>query len=326
MVGEHPLSPAAESLLTVIEQDSVPEEASSLWKRYARQMTVERRGDRLFLHGAGFTSHSKTGWLGRGLYGLERLSYLPYTRTLRAFPSAWAHAKALARDLGLSLTRHEWSSAVVVAILEEHFRAQGLAPKTFAMIGDGDGFLGTLILRRFGLESTRIFAIDLPKTLMFQLCTYQKAFSREPISMRVLPSEGATGSPAAVTFVLGREIERIEEKIDCAINLVSMQEMTPANIQAYFSFLRKRSGPSSRFYCSNRLYKKLPGGEVASFHDYPWSTRDQIFLEGPCPYFVHYLEAQTLAPGPRWLGMRIPWVNHFDGPTWHRLVHLAGEA
>lgn len=79
---------------------------------------------------------------------------------------------------------------------------------------------------------------------------------------------------ADVVFALPQDIEIISDQIDCAVNIASMQEMKPSSIQAYFAFLRKRSGPGSRFYCVNRLHKELPGGEVASFYDYPWRQDD----------------------------------------------------
>ena len=101
----------------------------------------------------------------------------------------------------------------------------------------------------------------------------------------------------------------------------SMQEMNEFSIASYFSFLRRRSSPSSRFYCANRLWKQLPGGEIASFNDYPWQEDDEIFFDGPCPYYTHFFARYTLANGPRVLG-RVPFINYCDGIHMHRLVRL----
>lgn len=105
-----------------------------------------------------------------------------------------------------------------------------------------------------------------------------------------------------------------------------MQEMTRFSIETYFRFLRRRSQPQSRFYCVNRARKTLVGGEVNEFAAYPWRPEDEVFLDGPCPYYTHYLAPYTTACGPRILGLHLPCVNTFDGLHWHRLVRLAPEA
>jgi hypothetical protein len=99
--------------------------------------------------------------------------------------------------------------------------------------------------------------------------------------------------------------------------------MNAFTIQAYFAFLRRRSTPRSRFYCVNRLHKQLPGGEVASFLEYPWQENDEVFLDERCPFYTHYLSPSMSPHGPRLFGLRVPFVNYFDGPHRHRLVRLA---
>lgn len=104
-------------------------------------------------------------------------------------------------------------------------------------------------------------------------------------------------------------MERIAEEIDCAISIASMQEMNEVSIAAYFTFLRWRSKPSSRFYCVNRLQKELPGGEVTSFYAYPWREDDEVFMDGPCPYYTHFFAPYTIPNGPRLFGVRVPFIN-----------------
>jgi hypothetical protein len=67
----------------------------------------------------------------------------------------------------------------------------------------------------------------------------------------------------------------------------------------------------------------LPGGEVTSFQHYPWQEGDEAFIDGPCPYYTHFVGLRTLPRGPKALGMRIPCVNYLDGVVMHRLAHLA---
>jgi hypothetical protein len=118
-------------------------------------------------------------------------------------------------------------------------------------------------------------------------------------------------------------IELVPDEIDCAISFVSMQEMNPFSIASYFAFLRRRSTPRSRFYCVSRLQKELPGGEISSFFDYPWRAEDEVFIDGPCPYLTYFFDQCTYASGPRLLGMRVPFINCWDGASWHRLARLA---
>ncbi len=315
------MNKALESLLEVVEQDPLPERhTSSHWKNYGSQIVVERNGERLALRGAGFTAHSNPNGLCRALYAVERLSYRPVTGKLKSFPWIFRKAVSLARELRVAMTRHEWSSAVVLSVLWDHFQEHRLQPRTFALIGDGDGFLGALILRCFEGPAVRLYNMDLPKVLLFQAETHFKAAPGISLSV-LLP--GQDNLPAQVTLVHPDCIERVPEKIDCAINLVSMQEMKPSSVQAYFDFLRSRSGSSSRFYCVNRLRNELPGGEVSSFMDYPWSGKDELFLDTPCRYFRHFMDPTTTPNGPRLLGLRVPMVNYFSGRSWERLVHLA---
>ncbi|MDP2600357.1 MAG: putative sugar O-methyltransferase, partial [Deltaproteobacteria bacterium] len=190
----------------------------------------------------------------------------------------------------------------------------GETPKMFVLLGDGYGTLGACIRNLF--PQARLYFIDLPKGLLFQLKTMEKIGGEN-----ALLSEDKT-EIAENNFVVPDAIGKIAEKIDCAINIASMQEMNQQSIATYFKFLRERSSPNSHFYCVNRLRKELPGGEVASFLDYPWNAKDQVFVDGSCPYYTHFYSPRTFKNGPRFLGLRIPFINHFDGPMVHRLVHL----
>ena len=315
------MNPVIESLLEIADQDPLPvAHTSSHWQHHGGETIVQRQGDQLLLRSSGFTAHSKTGLLGKLLYGLERLSYTTVTNRLRSYPSVWHEAKKLARDLRVDLTRHEWSNAVVLAFIVDHLNDFNLSPKTFALIGDGEGFFGALLYRYFRQSKIRIYSIDLPRILVFQACTYEKSDPR--ITLAVLPSNSQSGA-TEVTFVHPNHIEQIPGEIDCAVNVVSMQEMNSFSIESYFTFLRQRSTSRSRFYCVNRLRKEMPKGEISDFFEYPWRTDDQVFIDGSCPYFTHFFEWHTYPEGPRFLGIRVPLLNYFSGPSWHRLVRLA---
>ncbi len=291
-------------------------DTSSHWQLYGGETTVESRGDELVLSGSGFGSMKVGGRLGRAARLVERLTYWPVTARLRCHPLVWRTAKQVAHDLSADLTYDVWRQSVALATLADHWAAYGLSPRTFAIIGDGHGFLGALI-RRY-VPQSRVYCIDLPKMLVFQARTHELADSGGSIS---IISSNST-SHHDVTLVLPKDVAVISEPIDCAINIASMQEMTQRSITGYFDFLRERSTPTSRFYCVNRLRKELPEGEVASFEDYPWQKNDDVFIDGPCPYYTHVV-GRTGVKGPEVLGVRVPFINHFDGTILHRLVHLA---
>ncbi len=311
------MNPVIESLLQIVEADPLPvAHTSSYWQRYGSETLVERRGAEIVLRGAGFGSMYARNPTTRLLHALERLSYRSVTSHLKSYPYVWQTAKRLARDLSFGLTFDVWKCAVSLALLADHWKAHGLAPRTFALIGDGYGFLGALI-RRY-LLGIKMYHIDLPKTLVFQAHTHETADRKATMSMLSAHGEGTD-----ITFVLPQDIERVPDEIDCAINIASMQEMNEFSIASYFAFLRRRSMPHSRFYCVNRLRKELPGGEVASFTNYPWQEGDEVFIDEICPYYIHFFAPYTLPKGPRLFGVRVPYVNYFDGIHMHRLARLA---
>jgi len=300
--------PVLDALLEVIETDPLPSAyTSSHWQRFGRETVVERRGKRLVFRGVQFGAVYERHPARRLLRVLERASYRSVTNSLQSYPRVWWTATRLARECAFGLTFDIWKSAVALSVLMDHWSAAQLSPTTVALIGDGYGFFGALMHRL--LPGARLYCMDLPKILAFQVRTHETADPEAALSF--LSARGA--GKADITFVLPQEVERVEEDIDCAVNIASMQEMNPFTIAAYFAFLRRRSTSRSRFYCVNRLSKTLPGGEGVRFHAYPWCEDDEVFIDGPCPYYTHFLSFQT------------PWVNAFDGMHMHRLVRLAPE-
>lgn len=249
------MNPVIEELLQIVETDPLPEaDTSSHWSLYGRKTIVERRGDNLVLIGSGFGSMDEGGRLARAAGMVERLTYWPVTTRIRSYASIWRTARRLAHDLSVDLRFDVWKQSVALALLADHWAAYSLSPRTFAVIGDGHGFLGALIRRHF--PHSLVYCIDLPKILVFQAHTHELA---DPgASMSLLSTK--PDRPTAITLVQPKDIEAISDQIDCAINIASMQEMNPHSIDSYFKFLRIRSTQSSRFYCVNHLRKELPGG------------------------------------------------------------------
>lgn len=323
-VANHPV---IDALLAHVEGDTVPETyVSSHWRYHSHKTRVERHAGGLRLQADGFEVVSRMGIRGRLLHTLERWYYVPVTSRLPGFPEVWTVARHLVRDLSGDPNLTVLKSVCALSILEHHWSTHGLSPKTFALIGDGYGFLGALIRRRH--PHVRIYCMDLQKILVFQVRTHRLA---DPTATITLLSRGDRRGSSDVTCVLPHEIEDVPEMIDCAINISSMFEMNAVSLASYFRFLRRRSTPTSHFYCVNGKQKKqLYGGDGVAFADYPWRPDDQMFLDGPCPYFRLWFSPSTRPGrrpedgGPKVVGIRVPFVN-YCGPTMHRLVHLAPQ-
>ena len=301
-----------------METDPFPvAHTSSRWQQHGREITFERRGDELVLRGSWLGNvYSRGNPFSKTCRALERRSYRRVTDRLTSYPSIWITASNLAHQLSFPLSFDVWRQSVALAVLVDHWAAYNLSPRTFALIGDGQGFLGALIRRQ--LPQSRVYCIDLPPLLILQARTHESTNPDGTISV-VSPQKL---EPTDVSLVIPQNMEAIPDEIDCGINLASMQEMNDFRIASYFSFLRRRSTPQSRFYCVNRLEKVLPGGEVTNFLNYPWRPGDEVFIDGSCPYYTHFFSRATLPNGPRVLGVRVPFVNHFDGMVMHRLARL----
>lgn len=303
------MSQVMDSLLEIIQTDPLPEGyTSSYWQEFGRQTVVERRQGALMMEGVQFGAVYARNPLIHLMHQAERFSYRSLTQSLDSYPVMWRAAKRLARELSFALTFDVWKPAVILSILWDHWMTYDVMPRTVMVIGDGYGFLGALIHRQW--PSARIYCVDLPKTLAFQVRTHETA---DPAATKSLLTD-TRGPISEIMFVCPQHVEQVTDSIDCAINIASMQEMNYETIAHYFRALRRRSTPRSRFYCVNRLDKQLPGGERIQFHQYPWDANDEVFLDGPCPFYTHFLS------------LRSPFVNHFDGVHQHRLVRLAPES
>lgn len=313
------MSQIINQLLDIIEKDPVPEAwTSSYWKEWdaKRVVRVDKIHNDVIIDGRNFLYiPQKHLLLHRMLYPWGRFFYGRVPNQFPAYSKMLKLVKEIVSQLSVGLTFDVWKYAVVLALLKLHWTKQKTNPEIFALIGDGYGTLGACIRKLF--PTSRIYFIDLPKGLLFQLKTLETIGGKNALlsDHKEKISEN--------NFVVPDAIGKISENIDCAINIASMQEMNQQSIATYFKFLRERSSSNSHFYCVNRLRKELPGGEVASFADYPWNAKDQIFVDGTCSYYTHFYSPRTFLNGPRFLGLRIPFINYFDGPMMHRLVHLS---
>jgi len=226
------------------------------------------------------------------LLWVERQSYGQAITALPAYPHVWRAGRALALQMKWRHNDREvWRQVMVASTLVQHWEQHGY-PVSGVNIGDGYGFLTALLAKLS--PSTRWWSIDLPPMLDLQRETFERTQTKAGLLAPV-------------------DAEQLPSGIECAVNVCSMQEMTPKNVEYYFDLIRRRSTSRSHFYCVNRLIKDMGEDGVRRFQEYPWQAQDQIFFDGACAYFTHSLQ---------WRPLRVK----FYQSIWHRMVRLAPDS
>ena len=202
--------------------------------------------------------------------------------------------------------------ALTLALLQHHLEREPL--RRILMIGDGYGVLGAT-LAAWRPEAQIVF-VDLGRSLLFQALTCSRVF---PDATHALVGREDAKTVAASRFVYW-PADRLDQfhpgTVDLAVNIASMQEMSAETIAAYFTLLR--AAPARWFYCCNRDRKVMPGGEIAEFSKYPWTSTDRHVVDGLCPWHQWYV-----APAR---GRRLSLLVPYDGPHIHRLTQLSGNS
>ncbi len=102
--------------------------------------------------------------------------------------------------------------------------------------------------------------------------------------------------------------------IDLFVNIASFGEMRQETVAKYFEII-KSSTKRTVLYCCNRREKRLIGGELLRFADYPWHGFTRILVDEPCPWHQTYysLRRNKFFPIPK-TGIL------YDGILDHRLI------
>lgn len=226
------------------------------------------------------------------LHSVFQNRYERMGRSLPLFPALNRLTHNMAARQGRLRDLDMLRQALTVACVAKH---ADLDRKTIAVIGDGYGVLGSLVLLQF--PHSRLVTVNLTRMLQADV----------EMTRRAIPGLAA-GRLAAIEARDSRKLR--DHKIDVAFNVCSMQEMDPPVIAEYFSHLRV-SG--ALFYCCNRIEKTLPDGTVVRFTAYPWAREDRSLINEPCPWSQDYYN------------IRPPFIRRYDGPIWHRLARLAAK-
>jgi len=302
--------------------DPVDEQASSHWRQMHRGTVAQEGGEgpKLELLGQGFGNVQRCHPAQIPLEWVTSVSHWLLSEGQLDLPEAAGVLRRLFRrmtpELRLKLTFDAIRQAFAWQTIRPFLPAR--SPMTWCLVGDGFGVFAALI-KEFQPEAV-IYLVDLPKTLVFQTVYVQMMHPRASHSLL------EEGCDTDFVYCPASQFPRAPDGIDVFVNVNSMQEMTRPAIQNYFDQFRITAREDSLFYCCNRIEKRLPGGEVIRFSEYPWRRGDEILLDGPCPYQRFFFHLRTLSKGPRCFGARIPFINHFDGEHWHRLVRLETDS
>jgi hypothetical protein len=304
---------------------AVPQQSafiSSHWEHYSRraEVRVDAEGRLVSLAGVAF---GVCRWEGRIHRLLDRLcvlchlAHLPHRGELLRLRAVAARVSAA---MGLHPTLDVFRQVCTLALLWRHLPdAMRRRRLRVLMIGDGYGVLSALF--KSILPDATIVMVDIGRVLLFQAVHCQRAHPG-----RVHALAGAANDRAAVDFLYcpAEDLPKLDGfTFDIAVNIASMQEMTPPTVARYFDFLRGHLALCNLFYCCNRDSKTLVGGEVSEFLGYPWRDEDRFPVDGPCPWHQYFFAAWRAQRGLTVLGVRVPLVNFYDGPVRHRLAVLA---
>jgi len=252
------------------------------------------------------------------------ISYLGALNKRRELIGLLREGVSLAGKMGVPFSYDCFRQICTFGLLIRHYQSRGGGVRIL-IIGDGFGFLSAFIMEIFA--QAKITLIDLGKTLLFQVHHCAKA---HPHRVHCLPFNVRTEDPnpealdASFVYCPAEYMNTLKDfKFDLAINVASFQEMNRETVNDYFDFMRGSLKKENLFYCCNRTEKIMEGGEVSRFFSYPWRKEDIHLVNEYCPWHGYFLSFHLSNRGPELHGIRIPFINYFDGPHFHRLTILS---
>jgi SAM-dependent methyltransferase len=299
------------------------EGASSHWRHYAKQFKVEadETGAIRSLAGVGFGNAHWSSWPDRLFSGATVFAHLLTAQERQRVWRAWLGMKTVCRMMGTDPTFDAFRQACSLSLIQRHLPGTD-ARRRVLIIGDGHGLLAGLV--KHAWRNAEVTLVDLGRTLLFQTVNLQRAY---PEAHHVLAGQDLLGGTTDFVYCAADQMAALESvTFDLAVNIASMQKMTPDTVDGYFRFLRRHMAPNHLFYCCNRDRKVLPGGEVSSFADYPWRRGDRHLVDEPCPWHQYFLSPAQGGNGPRVAGLKVPFIRLYDGPHRHRLSCLEVES
>lgn len=298
-------------------QEEAERAASSYWNAAADDFTVERDGT---LRGT-----TVLGLLAQPTDPIRVLAHralqLPFIALgfwrYRHFRDSLNLGRLIAARAGRMFTYDILRQVLSLALIRDHVSLAGDGPGAL-VIGDGFGVMTSLLA--LAAPTRKIVAVNLTKPLLLDMTYVRRAVPEATVALAETNEDmrAALADPAVRVIAVQADNAAIIERapIGLAVNIVSMQEMNPDTIAAYFAILRRNPAAETVFYCANKLTKPLPDGTLARFADYPWRADDAILDDAVCTW-------------AQWTYSRRPPFWHYrwgqDRVIWHRLARLAKD-
>jgi len=286
---------------------------SSHWKEYSKKISVKsvvRKGTEDFdLKGYGFGENQDRNIISRIFSFFNEFVNLK-TLHMAGLKKDIVQAKKLIKRMGLVFSQDAFRQVCSLNFIREKLKPV-ITPRKILIIGDGYGILSGLLHNEY--PDACIYMIDLGPMLFFQSFYLNKLYPGTTQNI----VDGSTTGNAVFNFCSADDIGNLaDQQFDLAINIASMQEMDMQIVEKYFNLIR--SCKTKFFYCCNRIEKKMPGGEISKFMEYPWKNSDHHVVDELCPWhqwFLGYGGSKNVI----YRGIKIPFVYRYDGPHWHRL-------
>lgn len=296
----------------------IDEAASSHWKEFSKFFSVTKQSNgKYFLNGYGFGGQDRLGRKDRLYAFIGNTLQFAWLKDLGLINDIIAGYKTV-RSMGLPFSQDAFRQVCTLHLIKKKLE-KILNPQRILVIGDGPGILSALLFKQF--PDAQIILADLGQVLFFQSYQLKKAFpdAQQWIADEDVSSIGKNG----FVFCPADHIDSIPKgQIDLTANVASMQEMDPSIIENYFKLIRERN--TRFFYNCNRLEKRLVGGEITRFMEYPWKPEDIYLVDEICPWHQWFFEPKACNAGKaRYKKITVPYIYVYDGPHWHRLAQLS---
>ncbi|MEH6632296.1 MAG: putative sugar O-methyltransferase [Halopseudomonas aestusnigri] len=294
--------------------DKIEKGSSSHWNEMHENFTFD---------GSSFSGLGGFGEFDPPAKGLRKFAhfvmqsgYRAMGRGLKDFETIDQHASGIAaqqnRNYNLDILRQALTLSWLLDIVPDAFSSSGFV----AIIGDGFATLTSLILKNSG--APRVVMINLSKTLLVDLIYLNKSYpeiSPSLVTSKAGLTEALSDPSLRVIAIQADKFQLLENiPIRLAVNIASMQEMSPSIVAGYFKTFRKISVRNKlTFYCCNREEKILPDGTEVKFSEYPWLEEDTVIVDELCPWHQTYY---TFRP---------PFLHYYDGAHRHRLSILVPD-
>lgn len=284
---------------------------SSYWKQHSAgiRVSIDDSGNFREFLAYGFGLVHKTHAINRLIHYISNMSYLLRLKRKEHIRDLWKKSAQVLKPLNSYMSSESFRQLYSLDTIMQYLKVRPDEKFTVMVIGDGHGFLSAMMKTVY--PNCRIILVDLGKVLLFQSVNLQRIFPKA--SHRLVWGEGDY-SGADFTYCPTENLEMMNNvHLRLIVNIASMQEMNQETIRRYFDYIRHHAVPDNLFYCCNRKFKTLPGGEITEIYKFPWDESDRHLVDEHCDFFRYYLS---------W---RPPFVIYFDGPLYHRLTNMKLE-